>query len=294
MKADIVIVAYGEPEEIDAGLRALNDPDRVASVTVVDNGDGRSAACAERHGAVGIHLPANPGFGAAVNRGAAGGHAECLLVLNPDARLTDTAIASGIRRLGRDPEIGAVQGAIVNAVTGTEERSAGRELGVAHLVGRLLHARALLRFSPVRTLAARVPLLADHARRRPEQDTAVETLAATAVLIRRTAFEAVGGFDERFFLYGEDLDLCRRLRAAGWKLVTTPEVAAIHRSGGSSASTWDRELRWWQGTLVFARRTWPGIRGIAARVIGMAEALVLIAQRPRRAREVLHAFGGRR
>jgi len=76
------------------------------------------------------------------------------------------------------------RGAIVNAVTGTEERSAGRELGVVHLFGRLVHARTLLRSPAVRAVSRRVPTLRDHVDRRPAAALEVETLAATAVVLR--------------------------------------------------------------------------------------------------------------
>ena len=79
-----------------------------------------------------------------------------------------------------------------------------------------------------------------------------------AVLARRDALDALGGFDaEHYFLYGEDMDLCLRLRRAGWKLVALPDRWAAHISGASSASTRTREVEWWRGTMAYARRWWP-------------------------------------
>ena len=294
MKADVVIVAYGEPDDIDGCLASLGDLGCLASITVVDNGDGRSADRALGLGTRVIRLPQNPGFGVAVNRGVAEGDAECLLVVNPDARLAPGAVAAGIRRLGADSEIAAVQGVVIDATTGEPERSAGRELGLVHLAGRLVHARMLLRLAGVRRVASRVPLLSDHAVRRPESDTVVESLAATAILIRRTAFESVGGFDERFFLYGEDLDLCCRFRRAGWKLLAVPEMWADHRNGASSVSSWDRELRWWQGTLLFTRCQWSAPRRRVAALIGTAAGVLLAARRPNRIGDVKATIGRRR
>ena len=90
------------------------------------------------------------------------------------------------------------------------------------------------------------------------------------------------GFDERYFLYGEDLDLCRRLRDAGWRLVATPETWAVHQSGASATTTWDRELSWWEGTLLFAHTHWHGARRVAATAVGGLEAAVLIVRAPSR------------
>jgi GT2 family glycosyltransferase len=294
MKADVVVVAYRSEAEIGDCLAPVLDDPLVASVTVVDNGDGRSAAVAEALGAAAVHAPDNPGFGTAVNRGVARGTAEAILVLNPDARLTSIALADGLARLERDPMVAGVQGAIVNRVTGQEERSAGRELGVVHLAGRALGLRRLLRLRPVRALARRSPGLADHVERRPDGDRRVDSLAATAVLLRRSAFTEIGGFDERYFLYGEDLDLCRRLRDAGWALLAVRDTWAEHTSGGSAATSWARELTWWEGTLQFARSNWNTAARTGALVTGAIAALRLVARRPSRWREVLGACRGTR
>ena len=90
-------------------------------------------------------------------------------MLNPDALLEADGLRAALDRLQAEPAVAAVQGAIVNATTGTEERSAGRELGVVHLVGRLVHARALLRSPAVRATSRRVPALRDHVDRRPAE-----------------------------------------------------------------------------------------------------------------------------
>jgi N-acetylglucosaminyl-diphospho-decaprenol L-rhamnosyltransferase len=292
MKFDVVVVAYRSEADIEPCLAAVRDEPALASVTVVDNGDGRSAAIAERLDAQTVYAPDNPGFGTAVNRGAAHGTAEAILVLNPDARLQRGAIARGLSRLETDPMIGAVQGAIVNTTTGCDERSAGREIGLVHLAGRAFRLRGLLAVAPVRSLARRVPALADHVERRPVEDQTVESLAATAILLRRSAFEEIGGFDERYFLYGEDLDLCHRMRGAGWRLVAAPETWAVHESGASAETTWDRELRWWEGTLQFACMHWSGARRAGAAVVGAFEAAVLTGRAPSRFHEVVHAARG--
>ena len=88
--------------------------------------------------------------------------------------------------------------------------------------------------------------------------------------MRRTAFAAVDGFDESYFLYGEDLDLCHRLRAAGWALVAMPTPFAAHDSGGSAASATARELTWWRGTMRFAALWWSPLAwscAVAAAVV---------------------------
>lgn len=251
---DTVLVAYRSEDVIGAAVhraRALG-----GSVVVVDHGDGASAARAAVSGAVAIHDPSNPGFGTGQNRGLAFTGADLVLLCNPDAEIVPEAVAAGAETLRARPDVAMVQGAIVNRATGEPERSAGVEVGPVHLLGRALGAKALLGAAPVAWLARRSTLLRDHAERVPAEPVEVQSLAATAVLVRRSALEAVGGFDESYFLYGEDLDLCSRLRAAGWKLLAVPEVWASHTSGGSARSGWHREANWWRGTMQFGAGRW--------------------------------------
>lgn len=254
MGIDAVLVAYGS-EDVIAGALTLVGALGGRAV-VVDHGDGASARIAASMGAVAIHDPSNPGFGTGQNRGLSFARTEYVLLCNPDAELVPDAVLAGAELLRTCPRVAAVQGVIMNRGTGQPERSAGVELTAIHLLGRALGVKRLLKAPAVAAIVRRSRTLQDHADRVPSGPTEVESLAATAMLIRRSAFESVRGFDEAYFLYGEDLDLCHRLRAAGWALVTVPEVWATHVSGGSAASGWSREANWWRGTMQFAARRW--------------------------------------
>lgn len=251
---DVVLVAYRSEDAIEGAVvaaRALG-----GTVVVVDHGDGVSAGLAGALGAVAVYDPSNPGFGTGQNRGVGMTGSPYVLLCNPDAELRLAAIVAGAALLDARPDVAVVQGVIVNQATKLPERSAGVELRPVHLVGRALGARRLLGFRVVKAVAFRFPALRDHVYRVPAGPVEVESLAATAILVRRTAFDAVGGFDGSIFLYGEDLDLCRRLRLAGWTLATVPGIWAQHVSGGSSERAWEREVRWWQGTMRYAARWW--------------------------------------
>ncbi len=201
-------------------------------------------------------IPNNPGFGAGQNHGVALTSAPYVLLLNPDADPDAAGIVAGIDALDRDPTVAVVQGVIANRATGAPERSQGRELGPVHLVGRACSARRLLTWRPVRGVVSRVGVVSDHVERVPDGPVFVESLAATCVLVRRSAFDDIGGFDESYFLYGEDLDLCRRLRRTGWHLLALPQGFAQHESGASSSNSTERELSWWRGTMRFAALWW--------------------------------------
>jgi N-acetylglucosaminyl-diphospho-decaprenol L-rhamnosyltransferase len=287
MSIDAVVVAYRNEAEIGRCVDAASALG--GRVIVVDHGDGESAAVAQRHGALTILNPSNPGFGAGQNLGVGETTTPYVLLCNPDAVPNSAVIAAAARWLDEHPGVAAIQGVIVNTETGRPERSAGAELGPIHLFGRALGARRLGRFAAARRFALRSRVLQDHVDRAPARPTDVESLAATSLVIRRSAFDAVGGFDERHFLYGEDLDLCHRLRAAGWKLVALPEVWATHISGGSAPSSLSRELTWWEGTMTFAARWWNTDQwrlGVAAAVVRAAG---LIAQHPKQSAAIWRA-----
>lgn len=254
MRVDTVVVAFNSEGAI-AGALALAG-ELGGRAIVVDHGDGASAVIAATRGAVAIHDPSNPGFGTGQNSGLSFAGSEFVLLCNPDAEIVPSAVLAGAGILHSRPDVAAVQGVIVNVATGQPERSAGLEMGPIHLLGRALGAKALLGVPAVAAVARRSKLLRDHADRVPAGPAEVESLAATAVLVRRSALETVGGFDESYFLYGEDLDLCRRLRIAGWKLLTVPDIWASHTSGGSADSSWRREANWWRGTMQFGAGRW--------------------------------------
>jgi GT2 family glycosyltransferase len=280
---DVVVVAYRSEADIGTCLARVERLSGLASVTVVDHGDGASAAIAEARGVRVLRDSSNPGFGAGQNRGTASGSAAWLLLLNPDDRLDAGVVGADVARRDLDRRVGAAQG-VIEGLAGPE-RSAGQALGPVHLVSRLLRLRVLLALPPVRSVARATGVLADHVERRPDRPRRVEALAATALAVRRVAFEEVGGFDERFFLYGEDLDLCRRLRTAGWDLVALPTTWARHASGSSSATTWDRELVWWEGTLRYAATSWSPLAWGLALPVAMLRAASLGVTRPAMAGE---------
>lgn len=254
-RVDVVCVAYGSVVGLEAVLRAAGS-ELTGSIVLVDHGAPGSRELASGLGAVWLLDQSNPGFGSGQNRGVAAGDAELLLLLNPDCVMHPGALEAGVAHLDHHPTVAMVQGIITNEITRLPERSQGIELGPLHLWGRAIGARRLLRVGFVRSMTQRWGRLSDHVERVPDAPIEVETLAATAVLVRRAAFESIGGFDSNYFLYGEDLDLCRRLRSAGWALVALPVPWATHVSGGSSSGWVARELSWWEGTMQFAARSW--------------------------------------
>lgn len=293
MTIDVVIVTYNSASVLDRCLDAVANVVGVARIIVVDHGNDGSGDRARARGATVVTDPSNPGYGAGQNRGRGLGDAPFVLMLNPDAEVDPTGIAAGVALLGDREDVALVQGVIESFDDGGAERSSGRALAPLHLWGRALALRALLDVPFIRRAAVRVPAVSDHASRRPVEPTDVEALTAVAVLARRAALDTVGGFDaDRYFLYGEDLDLSQRLRGAGWKLVALPNRWAAHTSGGSSTSRWERELEWWRGTLTYARRWWNAPQRLSAFAAAAVMVVRLVLRRPRQARRALAIFSG--
>ncbi len=164
-----------------------------------------------------LHLGGNRGFAAACNAGAVRATTQYLLFVNPDICCPNDLVEQLVRFAGPSRAVGPA----VQLPDGLPEQSVKMDtyLSAATLLLRELHVGRLL------GLGARcLPVSAER----------VEILSGACVLVPRRMFWAIGGFDEQFFLYGEDVDLSLRLRQAGCELVYTPEVSVTHRSGRGS------------------------------------------------------------
>jgi GT2 family glycosyltransferase len=166
---------------------------------------------------------ARRGFGANHNAAFAISSGEIFVVLNPDIRLPDFTLGPMLESLAR-PAVGAWAPLVLSA-TGTTEDSARRFPTIGRLLGRTLPSR-------------RVPDYPSDA-----GPVAVDWVAGMFVAVRRETFASLGGFDERFFMYMEDVDLCRRMGQEGLEVVYDPRTSVIHDARRASRrslrhSTW--------------------------------------------------------
>src|SRR5262249_38349000 len=151
----------------------------------------------------------NDGFGAGINRAAQEAkHAVRLFVLNPDTVLEGPILETLDRLMVDDPKIGVIA-PLVRETDGSIQPSARAFPGWSTVLGG--RSTWLTRALPSNPLSARNLLTGPHVK----TPAAVDWVSGACMFIRRQAFDAVGGFDARFFMYWEDADLCRRLRAAG-------------------------------------------------------------------------------
>jgi N-acetylglucosaminyl-diphospho-decaprenol L-rhamnosyltransferase len=248
------IVNYNAREHLLACVASLR-ADGVEEIVVADNdsSDGsRQALAAADPEAVFLPTGANLGFGAAANRAAKALRAAKILVCNPDVIVEQGTVTALSAALERDRELGVV-GPQVRNLDGTVYPSARRfpTLGVAA-------GHAFLGLVAPRNRFTRRYRMLD---RDPDQPSEVDWVAGTCMLLRRRAFEQVGGFDEAYFMYVEDVDLCWRLWRAGWKVGYEPSGKVIHTIGASSQLAPYRMIAAHHRSLLrFATRTATGPR----------------------------------
>ncbi len=167
----------------------------------------------------------NRGFAAAANQGIAATRAPFVLLLNPDAQVVGGTLAALVKVVRDRPRAGVI-GALVRNPDGSIQPSARRVPRLGEALGHAFLGPVARgnRFTRSYTMAGW-----DRASERE-----VEWVAGSAMLLRRAALDEVGMFDEGFFMYVEDVDLCTRLRQAGWEVRFSPELEVIHQIGVST------------------------------------------------------------
>lgn len=212
----------------------------------------------------------NLGFARGVNEGAGRIRAPWLLVLNPDAMPAPGSVAHLRRVLQADRTLALVGPRVVDEA-GRLQGSARRD---PSLLTGLIGRRSWLRRVAPNSRLARREVLDASALEKGREVVLVDWVAGSCHLIRRAAFDQVGGFDERYFLYFEDADLCRRLRDAGWGIGYVPGAVVTHREGSASRHAPLRALRAFHEsaflyyTAHVARGRWHPLRPVARALLG--------------------------
>lgn len=214
------MVHYDGPEKLARCLAALEgDPSPIGRrIVVVDNSAADARALRPQdlpRGTLLLPCPDNPGFGQGANRGVQRlrreGICSFYLVLNHDVEVAPSFLSAASRALG--PGVGAAGGPVFLEAVGDELWYAGGS--VRWLTGTVSQSRSH----------------ADSVRPRD-----VSFIPGAVMALSRRAWEDVGGFAPGFFLYHEDLDLCLRLRRAGWRLRFEPGMTSVHHLGAATGS----------------------------------------------------------
>jgi N-acetylglucosaminyl-diphospho-decaprenol L-rhamnosyltransferase len=226
MMFSVVIVNYASwPLTARCVGSLLESGDENLEIVVVDN-DGAEPPEIPSVARL-IRNPRNAGFARACNQGIAASTGELVVLINPDAVVKRDFFGHIGAFIEENPGVGVAGPRIVDA-DGRLQLSARKELSmVSGLLGR---TSLLTRLFPKSSLVReQFPAITEW--RRP---TAVDWVSGACMIVRRSALEEIGGLDERFFMYFEDADLCRRAREAGWSVFYLPHVEVVHEAGGSS------------------------------------------------------------
>ena len=223
---DVCVVTHNSSRHLAGMLSGVQSTLATLRLYIRDNGSTDDTAELLR-GMVGatVELGANTGFAAGVNSIAARSSGQFLLLLNPDCVMPPGALDRLIQHLLDHPSCAAAAPVVlppprhgrVRTLQGGWEQS---------LRGAVLHSLGIGGLLPRGGLYL-------HARQLAEGVTPVDWIGGACLLLRRSAFDAIGGFSERWFMYSEDIDLGRRLREAGWNLEVLSDVHVHHDQGGS-------------------------------------------------------------
>ena len=226
MGVDIVVVSYRSGSELRACVEPLVAAEGV-HVVVVDNasGDGSLDAVAGLDVAT-IALQENRGFAAGCNAGWRASSSPHILFLNPDARIEPKAIELLVELLEREPGVAVAAPRIVDA-DGSLDLSQRRFPTLRSTYAHALFLHRLFRRTGWASELVRDP--ADY-----ERPGSPDWASGACLLVRRSVLEELGGWDEGFFMYCEDKDLCRRARDRGYDVRFEP-AALAHHAGGASA-----------------------------------------------------------
>lgn len=278
----VVTVTYSPGSHLDRFLASLSlATEKPVRVLLADNGsaDGAPQEAVRRYPDVRLFATgANLGYGGAVNRGVAqlgrenseaGEHGEFFVVANPDVQWGPGSIDALLDAAARWPHAAAL-GPLIREPDGSVYPSARH---LPSLIRGGMHAM-------VGPLWPTNPWTAAYRQERLEpSERPVGWLSGSCLLVRRAAFDAIGGFDERYFMYMEDVDLGDRLGRAGWLNVYVPSAEVLHHKGHATGrdpagnllahhrSTYtylaDRHTGWWRAPL---RWTMRGALAVRARL----------------------------
>ncbi len=285
----VVIVTFNSLGVIDECLHPLNScPHEDVHVIVVDNAstDGTPEHIERRYPDITlIRAESNDGFAAGVIEGVSASTSEVIVLLNPDAVVATDTLRALADQMQSEATLGILAPAIIQPAGRLRITSAGRFPTAWRM---FTHYAGLSRY------ARRVPLLEGHYLR-PEHVTGecdTDWVTGACLAMRRTVWDEIGGISRRWFMYAEDIDLCLRVKRAGYRVVLSPTWSADHLVGASESGHERRLNAAWVINLFdfyclefnpgpVRRSTWRLIVGIG--LASRAVAYLLRARGPGRA-----------
>ena len=239
-----VLVNYNAGRELRRALQSIADElaERPWEAVVVDNAssDGSTAIVAEFAPRTRLlHNTENVGFARGVNQGIEASTSPTLLIMNPDCELVPGAVDALAAVLRDNPSCAVAGPRILNPDGSVQGSARGDPDMVTGFFGRTTLLRRLLPGLAV----SRRNVIAAGGISDSGDSVVVDWVSGACMLARRDSLREIGGFDDRYFLYWEDADVCRRLRSRGYHIRYAPQATAVHQVGRSSGTAREASIR---------------------------------------------------
>lgn len=235
LKLSVITVTYNSEKLIERLIKSLADLPKSSEIIMVDSGStDNTVELVKKYGQVKLIVPGeNVGFGKGCNLGAQTAEGEYLLFLNPDSAVHPGAVKQMLDYAESHPSVGIVAPRLIEE-SGLSQPSIRRlpTLWGAFKEYYLGKAGAYAPYAPI-----------------GDQPILVECVVGAAILIKKALFDQIGGFDQRYFMYYEDTELCRQVIKRGLEIVVLPTAVVDHAVGASQSNlkgTWN-----YQSSLVY-------------------------------------------
>lgn len=281
MRAALVIVNYNTAGDLRRCLQSVREMLPAVETAVVDNGssDGSREMVAGEFPWVRLEdNPGNPGYASACNRGIRATTQPYVFIFNSDVEFLEDGIGAVLDHLDANPDIGALGPLVLNSDRSVQmscRRFPSMFENLVHgFLGDIWPDNPYTRSYQMKGLCR-------------DEPTDVDWVSGAAMLLRREAADRVGGFDESYFMYVEDVDICWRMREAGYRVVYNPALRLVHHIGRTSSQQSIRMLyHHHRSMFVFFRKRYRGWQGLALLpvvVVGLAGrfTLTIIIQKVR-------------
>ncbi|MFZ5571248.1 MAG: glycosyltransferase [Thermodesulfobacteriota bacterium] len=228
---DIIIVNYKSTEYLLECIRTIHESlgEIPADIFIKDNGGENLDAVLKAYPKVDIEtFGVNLGFAAAVNRAIKDCSAPFIVLLNPDTKIEGNFFRLAIQYLQDQPDVGVIGPKIFNQDGSVQGSARAFPTLFSGFFGR---TSLLTRLFPNNWITRKNILTG---RINGTDPVNVDWVSGACMIVRRTAIEDVGGMDEQFFMYWEDVDWCKRMWMKGWRVVYYPKTHLVHYVGGSS------------------------------------------------------------
>ena len=256
----VIMVSYMTGPALHEAIRAVMNDKDIFELILVDNGNTVAArqsvakVVAKHDNIRLLQGHGNIGFGRACNYGATLARGEYFLFLNPDALISDGA-ARKMANCGKALTAPWIAGGMLKDVNGREQRGGRR--------GRLTPLSALISFSPLHKLPS-FKSIHRETDPLPQKPQNYATVSGACLMMDRHSFEDIGGFDEKYFLHVEDIDICKRAREAGGDVCFVPSATVMHYGSTSQVG---RQKVEWEKLKGFTRYFWNYSPSIIAKIL---------------------------